>query len=122
VDGAVTIGSFEDGPVRDSALRDLMGRVKMVVDESLPGELTQQAWTRVRLRLADGRAIEAPPRGARGHPDQPLTPESLQAKFLGCAERALPRGEAEAVAEQIMHLEKIPDIRALTSRLAGELD
>jgi 2-methylcitrate dehydratase PrpD len=122
VDGAVTIGSFEDGPVRDPALRGLMGRVRMVVDETLPHELTQHAWTRVTLRLADGRAIEAPPRSAQGHPDQPLSPESLHAKFLGCAERALPRGEAEAVAEQIMHLEDIPDIRALTSRLAGDLD
>jgi hypothetical protein len=94
----------------------------MVVDDTLPHELTQQAWTRVKLRLADGRTIEAPPRGAQGHPDQPLSPESLRAKFLGCAERALPRGEAEAVAEQTMHLEDIPDIRALTSRLAGDLD
>ena len=99
-----------------------MGRVRMVVDPSLPQELTQQAWTRVKLRLADGRAIEAPPRGAQGHPDQPLSEDSLAAKFLGCAERVLPRGEAEAVAEQIMHLEDIPDIRALTSRVAGDLD
>src|SRR5215831_9304790 len=122
VDGGVTIGSFEDGHVRDPVLRELMGRVRMVVDDGLPRELTQQAWTRVKLCLTDGRLIQAPPRGAQGHPDQPLSTESLQAKFLGCAERALPRGEAEAVAEQIMHLEDIPDIRALTSRLAGDLD
>ena len=121
-DGAVTIGSFEDGPVRAPAVRDLMGRVTMVVDETLPHGLTQHAWTRVTLRLADGRTIESPPRGAQGHPDQPLSMESLRAKFLGCAERAMPRGEAEAVAEQIQHLEDIPDIRALTSRLAGDLE
>lgn len=122
VDGGVSIASFEDGPVRDPALRELMGRVNMVVDPTLPHELTQHAWTRVRLRLADGRAIEEKPRGAQGHPDQPLSMDSLRAKFLGCAERAIPRGEAEAVAEQIEHLEDIPDIRALTSRLAGALE
>ena len=32
------------------------------------------------------------------------------------------RAEAESVAEQIGHLEDIPDVRALTSRLEGNLD
>ena len=122
VDGNVTLGSFEDGPVRDPAVRSLMERVTMVVDGTLPHELSQQAWTRVKVRLADGRLVEAPPRGAQGHPDQPLSAESLRAKFLGCAERVLARDEAEAIADQILHLEDIPDIRALTSRLGGDLE
>jgi 2-methylcitrate dehydratase PrpD len=122
VDGHVSIASFEDGPVQDAAVRDLMGRVTMVVDDTLPRELAQQAWTRVTVRLDDGRTLQPRPRGAQGHPDQPLSAESLHAKFLGCAERVMPRGEAEAIAGQIMHLEDIPDIRALTSRLVGDLD
>jgi 2-methylcitrate dehydratase PrpD len=122
VDGAVTIGSFQDGPVENPEVRDLMGRITMSVDDSLPHELAQHAWTRVTLRLTDGRVLATPPRGARGHPDQPLSPESLRAKFLGCAERVIARGDAEAIAEQIMHLEDIPDIRALTSRLTGDLE
>jgi 2-methylcitrate dehydratase PrpD len=122
VDGHVSIASFEDGPVRDDAVRRLMDRVTMVVDDTLPHELAQQAWTRVTVRLADGSTLQPPPRGAQGHPDEPLPAERLLAKFLGCAERVVSRGEAEAIAGQIMHLEDIPDIRALTSRLVGDLD
>lgn len=120
-EGGVTLDSFDEGPPHP-AVEKLMSRVSMIVDPSLPADREQQAWTRVSLRLADGRILEAGPRGARGHPDQPLADAALRAKFLACATRVLPRGEAEAVAEQIAAFEAIPDIRALTARLVGDLD
>ncbi len=120
-EGGVTLDSFDEGPPHP-AVEKLMSRVSMIVDPSLPTDREQQAWTRVSLRLADGRILEAGPRGARGHPDQPLADAALRAKFLACATRVLPRGEAEAVAEQIAAFEAIPDIRALTARLVGDLD
>ena len=121
-EGRVDLRSFEDGEVRNPVLRALMERVTLVVDPSLPDGLEQHAWSRVALRLADGRTLTTGPRGAHGHPDTPLAPEALHAKFLACATRVLPEDEAEGVAEQLAHLEDVPDIRALTSRLAGELD
>jgi len=117
--GRVDIGSFADGPVRDEGVRALMDRVRMVVDPALPDGLEQHAWCRVSVRLADGRAFDLPPSGASGHPGVPLSDERLRAKFLGCAEPALGRDAALAVADQLGHLEAIPDIRALTSRLGG---
>lgn len=117
--GRVDLASFEEGPVRDPDVRALMERVTMVVDPALPDALEQHAWTRVTVRLVDGRTLACPPRGARGHPAQPLPAAELRAKFLGCATRAIPAGEAEGVAEMLAHLEEIPDIRALTARLAG---
>jgi 2-methylcitrate dehydratase PrpD len=120
--GRVDFASFEDGEIRDPTLRALMERVTMVVDESVPDGLTAHAWTRVTLRLGDGRVLTSPPRGALGHPDRPLSAAALRAKFLACATTVLTPGEAEAVAGQLDHLEAIPDIRALTSRLVGDAD
>ena len=34
--GRVDMACFEDGPVRDAATRELMSRVRMVVDRTLP--------------------------------------------------------------------------------------
>jgi 2-methylcitrate dehydratase PrpD len=118
--GRVGIEDFEEGPVRDPEIAALVPRVRMVVDPSLPDRLEQHAWTRVTVRLADGRTLNAAPRGASGHPDAPLTDAQLRAKFLGCAAGVLGRGDAEAVAEQIETLDAVPDIRALTARLARE--
>ena len=121
-EGRVDLASFEDGPVRNPDVRRLMERVTMVVDPTLPDGLAQHAWSRVSVRLAGGRTLEAAARGARGHPDTPLSHDALRAKFLACAARAIARDEAEGVAEQLEHLEDIPDLRALTSRLVGDLD
>jgi 2-methylcitrate dehydratase PrpD len=116
--GAVGVADFEDGPVRDAATRDLVERVTMVVDASLPHELEQHAWSRVTIRLTDGTRLESKPRGASGHPGTPLSDDELRAKFLGCATGVLGADASAGVAEQIARLEDVPDIRALTSRLA----
>jgi 2-methylcitrate dehydratase PrpD len=122
VDGRVDFASFTDGEVTSPDLRDLMGRVAMIVDPGLPAGVEQNAWSRVTVRLRDGRTLSTEPRGARGHPDAPLSDEALRVKFLACARTVLTADEAEGLAEQIGHLEDIPDIRALTSRLEGNLE
>lgn len=121
-EGRLDFTSFEDGEVRNANVRALMPRVRLAVDPELPDGLSEHAWSRVSVRLHDGRLLTSPPRGATGHPDHPLSAEALRAKFLACAETAIPRGEAEGVAEQIEHLEDIPDVRALTARLATDRD
>jgi 2-methylcitrate dehydratase PrpD len=118
--GRVEIASFDEGAA-GAATRALMSRVRMVVDPALPDGL-EHAWSRVTLRLADGRTLASPPRGASGHPDQPLTDAQLRAKFLGCAAPVLGGDEAEGVADQLAHLEDVPDVRTLTSRLTAARD
>jgi 2-methylcitrate dehydratase PrpD len=115
--GRVDLGSFEDGPVTDAGTRALMDRVRMVIDPALPDGLEQHAWSRVTVRLRDGRVLDSPPRGASGHPDQPLGDARLRDKFLTCAAPVLGASEAEGVAAQLAHLDDIPDVRALTARL-----
>jgi 2-methylcitrate dehydratase PrpD len=115
--GRVDLGSFADGPVADAGTRTLMDRVRMVVDPALPDGLEQHAWSRVKVRLRDGRVLDSPPRGASGHRDQPLSEAQLRDKFLACAGPVLGAAEADSVAAQVAHLEDIPDVRALTARL-----
>ena len=119
--GGVALKDFEEGPA-DATVNALVPRVRMVVDPSLPDTLEQQAWTRVKLTLTDGRVLASPAGGAMGHPDRPLSPEALREKFLACACTVLSRDDAEGIAEQIERFEDIPDIRALTSRLVGAID
>src|SRR2546426_567801 len=121
-DGRVDFGSFMDGEITNPEVRALMGRIAMVVDPGLPEGVEQHAWSRVTVRLRDGRTLSTEARGARGHPATPLSDAALLEKFLACAKAVLSVDEAEGVAEQIGHLEDIPDVRVLTSRLEGGLD
>src|SRR5512132_2482725 len=90
IDGRVGIATFGDGKVRDPEVRALMGRVTMVVDPEIPGELERHMWTRVTIRLADGRTLSIGPRQVPGHPGHPLTPAALEEKFAECAGLVLP--------------------------------
>jgi 2-methylcitrate dehydratase PrpD len=121
-EGRVDFASFAHGEVASAETRELMERVAMVVDPGLPQGVEQHAWSRVTVKLRDGRTLATEARGARGHPDTPLSDAALREKFLACARTVLPADEAEGVAEQLAHLEDIPDIRALTSRLEANLD
>ncbi len=121
-EGRVDFASFAEGEVASAETRELMERVAMVVDPGLPQGVEQHAWSRVTVKLRDGRTLASEARGARGHPDTPLSDAALREKFLACARTVLPADEAEGVAEQLAHLEDIPDIRALTSRLEANLD
>lgn len=118
-DGRVDLASFAGADVAEPA-RALMSRVRMVVDPAMPDDLERQAWSRVTVRLADGRTLNVPARGAQGHPETPLSDARLREKFLACAAVVLPRDDAEGIAAQLEHLDDIPDIRALTSRLATD--
>ncbi len=119
--GRVDIGSFEETEV-PAPVRGLMERVRMVVDPAIPDDLERHAWSRVTVRLTDGRTLTVPPRGARGHPDRPLSPEALRAKFVACAGAVLPAGEADGVARLLERLPELPDVRTLTTRLAGPVE
>jgi 2-methylcitrate dehydratase PrpD len=121
-EGRVDFGSFAEGEVANRETRELMERVAMVVDPDLPQGIEQNAWSRVTVRLRDGRSLSTEARGARGHPDTPLSDAALREKFLACARTVLSADEAEGVAEQIGHLEDVPDVRALTSRLESNLE
>lgn len=57
----------------------------------------------------------APERDDRGRDD------AVQAAFLERAAPIIGRAEAEDLAEQIAHLEDVPDVRVLTAQLAGPL-
>ncbi len=117
VDGQVGITTFTDERTADPALRGVMARVKMVVDPTIPGDLEHHVWTRVRVRLADGRTLEIPPREVPGHPTTPLSREALLAKFAHCAGRVLARDRVDSLAEMLEGLEGCPDLRSLTAIL-----
>ncbi|MEK7709438.1 MAG: hypothetical protein AAB324_01710, partial [candidate division NC10 bacterium] len=117
VDGSVGIATFKDERIADPALRGVMGRVKMVVDPTIPSDLEHHMWTRLKVRLAGGRALEVPPREVPGHPSAPLSREALLAKFTDCAGRVLARDRVDSIAQMLEGLEGCPDLRSLTATL-----
>jgi 2-methylcitrate dehydratase PrpD len=117
-DGRVGIATFEDERAQDPAIRRLMERVTVVVDPQIPTDLERHMWTRLTVRLKDGRTASVGPRPVPGHPANPLTREALRDKFRECAGLVLPGDRVDTVAEIVESLDACPDLRSLTAILA----
>jgi 2-methylcitrate dehydratase PrpD len=117
-DGRVGISTFSDDKTRDPGVRALMPRVSVRVDADIPGDAERHMWTRLTVRLRDGRTVGIEPREVPGHPSRPLTDEALRDKFEECARLALPPDRVDSVRQMLETLETCPDLRILTAILS----
>jgi 2-methylcitrate dehydratase PrpD len=117
-DGRVGIATFRDDKTDDPAIRELMTRVRLVVDPEIPSDLERHMWTRVTVRLRDGREVAIAPRPVPGHPGLPLSMDQLREKFMDCARIVLPEDRADSVRQMVEQLDGCPDLRSLTAILS----
>jgi 2-methylcitrate dehydratase PrpD len=117
-DGRVGIQTFRDDKTDDPTIRELMTRVRLVVDPEIPGDLERHMWTRVTVRLRDGREVAIAPRPVPGHPGLPLSMDQLREKFMDCARIVLPEDRADSVRQMVEQLDDCPDLRSLTAILS----
>src|SRR5580765_2720786 len=116
-EGRVGMATFQDDRAQDPAIRRLMERVRVVVDPDIPGDLERHMWTRLTVRLKDGRRATIDPRPVPGHPANPLSLEALREKFRECAGLVLPADRVDTVAQMVESLDTCPDLRSLTAIL-----
>jgi 2-methylcitrate dehydratase PrpD len=70
------------------------------------------------ITLTNGRAFSARADAAKGSASVPMTEDEVAAKFRDCARFARwPAERAEKIISLVLDLEKVNDIRALTSLL-----
>lgn len=73
----------------------------------------------VRIRLRDGRALEADFPYQLGAPENPMAPEQVRAKFRENAELALPAAAAAELETRVLSLEEHEDLHAVFGLLAA---
>src|SRR5713101_5766700 len=116
-DGKVDLHTFQDDKTHDPVIQELMKRTRVVMDPEIPGDLERHMWTRVTLRLRDGREVALGPRPVPGHPSHPLTMDQLREKFSDCARLVLPEDRVGSVRQMVETLDGCPDLRSLTAIL-----
>jgi 2-methylcitrate dehydratase PrpD len=111
VRGSAGLGAYSDEAIADPPVLDLARRVRYETKEyatypaAFPGG--------VRIRLRDGRVLEAELPHQRGGPENPLSADEVRAKFrenslLACGEEYV-----EALEQSILRLEELDDVRGL---------
>ena len=111
VDGRVGLDTYAPERIADERVLALAARVTHAVDpdsrfpDGFPG------WVRVRLR--DGRVLEAREPDGRGGARRPLEPQAVVEKFRDNAARALPPPAVTRVEEAAQGLDALADVGSL---------
>lgn len=120
IDGHVDLRSYTMEKVLDPEVLALTART--VVEEQPDVDPRAMPYTRVQVRLKDGRTLERKREVMKGSPDDPLPDAEVMAKLKHCIEFGQ-RGtsaDAERVWDTVMNLEREDDAaQALVSAFPG---
>jgi 2-methylcitrate dehydratase PrpD len=113
VDGRASPAEFVAARYTDPAILDLMDRVHTLPDPALDAEFPRRwpAWMRIRLR--DGRILDARLARPLGDPENFPPPAALEAKFRSLAGRVLDARGVERLAAALCAFPSAPGPAAL---------
>ena len=118
VDGCVAVAHFEGQAHADPRVRALLPRVQVAPYDETRFDPANHFGGAVRVRLTDGRVLEAQVEQALGRTSaHPLPTPLLQAKFRLCAQTVLGAGAIDDIAAQVERITDLSDLRSLTGRL-----
>jgi 2-methylcitrate dehydratase PrpD len=117
VEEEVGLESYSPERIRDEGLLALAGKVRYTVDPASAFPRTFPG--RVRIRLVDGRLLEATEAFNRGSPENPLSRQELIAKFRRNAGRVLPPSRISALEDAVLALDRASDTRAVLALCAS---
>lgn len=116
VDGPITTQSFAPDKVRDRALRPLMAKIKVTVDDALEAMLPRMV-LRVTATANDGRSQAVEIVDPLGHPNNPMQDQDIERKFLSMAEPVLTTAHARGALDAFWRVREAGDVGALFARL-----
>jgi 2-methylcitrate dehydratase PrpD len=109
--GRVGVRTYSDDEIADRRVLALAGKVRYETKEyaSYPAAFPGG----VRIRLRDGRTLEADAPYQLGGPENPMSADAVRAKFRENAALALGDAALEALEETVLTLEDAGDVRDL---------
>ena len=99
VDGPIRVTSFSDEAVRDASLRPLMGRIKVIPDDSIEVLLPEKTLIRAVATTLDGSRHTVEVVNPLGHPDNPMQDGHIEEKFRALAEPILGQEQCRRVLD-----------------------
>ncbi|MEM2211438.1 MAG: MmgE/PrpD family protein [Nitrososphaerales archaeon] len=111
---------FKNEVVKDLIIRENMKKVILYVDSEAEKVGYHKMFTRVRVRLRDGRVLENISDKAKGHPQNPLSEKDLNEKFKECASVCLDESKIERAINLVKRLETLGNVKELVEVLTPQ--
>ena len=99
----------------DKDVIELARKVSVQHDDEAEAIYPTTRLGKVSLEMSSGERLSAKVFYPKGSPENPLTQEELQSKFLGLASMVLPKKKAQEILDAVENLEEIEDMRELAA-------
>ena len=116
LDGRVTVASFSNERRFAPDMVDLLSRIQLVVDPSIPKDFAQMH-VEVTITLTDGSVVTRLLKDLSGFLGFPLTREQRLGKYFGCTEGVINDATAQEVLAGIERLETLDSVRPVMDLL-----
>lgn len=116
LDGKLEIATFTDEHVNQPQVQDALGKVKVIVDESIP---EPGPYCPVSVQLKNGTRHSYTAKIAKGDPRNPMTEAEVMEKFRGNARQAISEKQTEAVIDAVSRLEAVDNVKTIVQLLTA---
>lgn len=114
LDGKLEIATFTDEKANQPRVQEALGRVKVIVDESIP---EPGPYCPVTVELKNGARHTHTAKIAKGAPENPLTENEILDKFRSNARPVISEKQTEELIHAVQHLESIGNLKKLVELL-----
>ncbi|MBO6040755.1 MAG: MmgE/PrpD family protein [Oscillospiraceae bacterium] len=118
--GGFTLEDLRSASNLSPELRDLIGRMEIIVEPELEDRKNMLRGARMELIMAGGRTESASVRVPKGEKINPLQEGDLRAKLAACAGALLPPERQEALYMAGMQFGEVPDVTKFYALTAAE--
>ena len=113
LDGKVTLRSFDEKRLTDSALHELMQKVRVVPQPEFVGRYPETMATRITVRTKEGKHYVKQVDYPLGHPQHRMSDQQVEDKFRRLATGKLDRARMQKVIDMVWQLDRLKDVGAL---------
>ena len=115
MDRKVTVDSFTPERIKDPALRPLMQKIAVSVDDAFEKRFQNgEMVSGIMVALKNGAVIEREVNTFRGKPETPMSDDDLDAKFMTMIPQVLVTEDAEQLKKRLWSLDDLPRLDDVT--------
>ena len=115
--GDVDLEILKEGILLDPALKDLAGRVEMILSEEYEQMRPMRSPAKVSVRLKDGRDLTREVIDCLGDPLNPMPEKAIVEKFMSLADSVIGCARARECIQKVINLESERSVLPLMSLL-----